>query len=137
MFNVYEQRLGRCSLLPAGEVSLSYVSPTALPFEPLPREVAACCWRRRDDLHCQGPLVGSRSETSAISRGFFARKAYHLFNNVHGKPLEPPHRHRGAASEKLACRTGFKDTCAYTEMATHLLNGSWVLSALIRRALGV
>ena len=59
---------------------------------------------------------------------------------MHGKPLGPlPQRRRHstpAAATGLACRTGFRDTCAYSEMAPHLLNGSWVLSALYRRAVG-
>ena len=133
IFNTYEQRLGGCahSHRRGGRVNISYVSPPARRFEPLPFHISACCHRDADDLVCSGgPQARPPHEGRGV--GFFARHAYHLFSSVHGRPLTPSWR-RGA-NGSLACLQRFRDTCAFEEMGAELETGPWVLSELFRIA---
>ena len=126
--HVYVQRIGSCQvrIRLRHNISWSYANPPRL-FEPLPG--AACCRARGADLECfRLQRAGAGTLERAISVDFFSRRAYHVFNHVHGHALMATHGH--------GCSGRFADSCAYDAMGDDIQAGPWVLSRLLRIALG-
>ena len=140
-FNVYVQRLGQCAVEAGGlRLRWEYERPPPRFFEPLPFNGSACCKQRGPALECwRVPHTGRRPMGSltwptkgrpvlTVERTFFRRRAYHIFNHVHGHPSRPDG----------SCAAKYSDACAYSAMGSEaqIERGPWVLSRLLRTALG-